>query len=208
MLGSVLVVSALAACTVVDSVSGFAGPPLAKDAGADSGKPCVTGPECDDENVCTTDTCWGGYCRYSMLAGQSCSDGDLCNGDELCDEAGVCVHGIPPEVEDDDLCTVDACDSKTGVQHVPGNYPPITFCTFELKCPPDYFLREILCSPDCPPSGVGVNAATCERICKPELTVCCNDCTATTCPAGYQPSGYMSSTCVCGQPASGLICKR
>jgi hypothetical protein len=196
-------VGAVVGCTIVDSVDGYAGPPIKKN------EPCKSNLECNDDNPCTADECVADLCEHAILAGKSCGDGDLCNGDETCDETGACLHGVAPEVEDDDLCTKDSCDPKTGVKHVPVIYDPITICTVDLTCPADYFLREVICSPDCPPDPqFGVNGVICERICKPELTVCCGDCTATTCPAGYEPAGFQASTCICGQPASGLICKR
>jgi hypothetical protein len=45
--------------------------------------------------------------------GAPCSDGDLCNGNEIC--AGfVCVDGYPPNCDDQDICTRDSCDALQG----------------------------------------------------------------------------------------------
>jgi hypothetical protein len=111
-------------------------------------------PPCNDNNACTTDTCVGGgtaaaFCRNAPVpTGTSCGDGNVCNGDELCngagqclagaiqppgtdctdgdrcdgDEAcngsGTCLPGPAPVVDDNNPCTADACDAETGVAHI------------------------------------------------------------------------------------------
>lgn len=42
-----------------------------------------------------------------------CSDGDACNGMELCD-AGACMPGTPPDCDDGISCTDDRCDTALG----------------------------------------------------------------------------------------------
>ena len=209
-LGAAFLVTLFAGCSLVDSVSDYAGPPekTADAATVDViGEPCASDPECDDKNRCTSDQCKNGSCVHVIRDGESCTDGDLCNGDEVCDGNGICVHGIPPEVEDDDLCTVDTCDSTLGVKHEPVHFEPLQFCSTGT-CPADYFARAFICSEACPPSPFGVNGVICERICKSEIQVCCGDCTATTCPPGYVSAGLQSATCVCGTGGSLLTCKR
>ncbi len=69
--------------------------------------------DCDDRNPCTINSCEEGRCVASPVPdGTSCSDGDACNGVEVC-AAGVCA-GEPLVVNDGDVCTVDACDPATG----------------------------------------------------------------------------------------------
>jgi hypothetical protein len=56
---------------------------------------------CDDGNPCTADACTGGTCTHTAAtAGTSCSDGNLCNGQETCNAAGSCVAGAAPVLDD------------------------------------------------------------------------------------------------------------
>jgi hypothetical protein len=112
---------------------------------------CVAGaiPNCDDGNPCTDDTCdpasgclhqnntgacddnskctlfdqcdGNGHCVGVAV---QCSDGNLCNGEELCDPAtGACLPGVPPNCNDNDVCTFDTCIPATGCQSTPvSNY--------------------------------------------------------------------------------------
>ena len=110
------------ACTVGDACQGGAcagGGPLGCDDGLDcTADTCVaaagcmheplTGPDCDDGDVCTLgDACDGGECLPSEEI--SCDDGDSCTAD-ACNPFTGCVH-LPTDLacEDGDPCTVDAC---------------------------------------------------------------------------------------------------
>ncbi len=83
---------------------------------------CVSGapPVCDDNNVCTHDTCLtGSGCHYSPYAdGQDCSDGNVCNGMETCQQ-GVCTSPGWLDCDDHNPCTFESCDEQTGCQHTP-----------------------------------------------------------------------------------------
>lgn len=75
-----------------------------------------------DNNVCTTDTCnpATGTTTYTPVAsGTACSDGNACNGAETCDGSGTCQAGTPPELDDGNPCTEDACTPEGGVTHTP-----------------------------------------------------------------------------------------
>lgn len=56
-------------------------------------------PPCNDNSVCTTDTCVGGdtasgYCSNTPLpVDTSCEDGVFCNGEEKCNATGQCRPG-------------------------------------------------------------------------------------------------------------------
>jgi uncharacterized protein (TIGR03382 family) len=82
---------------------------------------CVAGVCCDRVcdgpcEACNLEHAWG---RCSRLGdGTSCSDGDPCNGIELC-KTGQCQPGPPPGCDDDDPCTLDACVPGTGCAHTP-----------------------------------------------------------------------------------------
>jgi hypothetical protein len=84
---------------------------------------CVAGapPVVDDGNVCTADSCdpVQGVVHAAMSAGTSCSDSNVCNGDETCDGAGACAAGTPLDPDDGNPCTVDSCDPVAGVDHTP-----------------------------------------------------------------------------------------
>lgn len=83
-----------------------------------AGGACVPGtpPPCDDGNPCTDDTCEpAGGCTHQPNTAR-CSDGDACNGLELC-SAGSCQGGTALECYDHDRCTVDGCDATEGCVH-------------------------------------------------------------------------------------------
>ncbi len=88
------------ACTVADTCAGGI---------------CAKGKAlaCDDNNVCTTDSCDPKTgCVFSHAAG-TCEDGDACTVGDSCAK-GVCVTGKTKSCDDGKACTTDACDSKTG----------------------------------------------------------------------------------------------
>ncbi|MEM6958466.1 MAG: efflux RND transporter permease subunit, partial [Myxococcota bacterium] len=57
-------------------------------------------------------------CVAGAIELTECDDGDLCTGDESCD-AGACLMGIPPTIDDGNPCTADACDPVLGVTNAP-----------------------------------------------------------------------------------------
>jgi len=90
-------------CTVSETCDGGA-------CGAGSAKPC------SDGNGCTTDTCaHPGGCAHTNLAdGVTCTDGDACTISDVCG-TGVCLAGAATPCDDGQTCTLDACDSKSGL---------------------------------------------------------------------------------------------
>ncbi len=86
---------------------------------------CAAGaaPNLDDGKACTVDACspTGGITHVNAVGGTPCPDGNLCNGDELCDGVGACLPGTPVPVGDENACTVDTCDPKLGVLHQPAS---------------------------------------------------------------------------------------
>jgi hypothetical protein len=67
-----------------------------------------------------------------VAAGTSCSNGNACDGTELCNATATCLPGVPPELDDGNPCTADACDPSTGVTHTPS--PAGTHCGDEDLC--------------------------------------------------------------------------
>ena len=74
-----------------------------------------TALDCDDQDVCTADSCdpVSGCQNTGLAEGSSCSDGDACNGQETC-QVGVCVAGVAPECDDQNPCTSNSCDPAQG----------------------------------------------------------------------------------------------
>ncbi|MBR58282.1 MAG: hypothetical protein CMH54_09700 [Myxococcales bacterium] len=68
--------------------------------------------DCNDDNVCTSDSCDPqDGCIYTFHA-QICDDGDACTQNDGCVE-GECT-GEALECDDNNTCTVDSCDPSTG----------------------------------------------------------------------------------------------
>lgn len=80
----------------------------------DGGKiTCISGPlnNCDDSNVCTTDSCTSTGCSHVGNSGP-CDDYDPCTGPDVC-EGNYCVGGFLKVCADDgNPCTVDYCVSQ------------------------------------------------------------------------------------------------
>jgi hypothetical protein len=83
------------------------------DSGNCFGKPT----ECDDGLPCTVDTCSEatGQCA-SQPTTAPCDDGDACTSGETCGN-GACGGGIPTNCDDQNPCTDDACEPKSGCGH-------------------------------------------------------------------------------------------
>ena len=75
---------------------------------------CVAGVgiNCDDQNVCTGDSCVDGVCQHQPAAGV-CDDGNPCTVDDFC-HLGACKGGGAENCDDDNLCTTDYCDPGSG----------------------------------------------------------------------------------------------
>jgi hypothetical protein len=67
---------------------------------------------CDDSNPCTLDSCNGVACIHSPQAG-NCSDNDPCTTGESCSN-GLCTGGQPTLCDDGIDCTVDSCVAGKG----------------------------------------------------------------------------------------------
>ncbi len=91
---------------------------------------CVVGtqPFFEDGRACTIDSCDPilGIIHTPAPAGRPCPDRNLCNGYETCDGSGRCVAGTPPNLDDNNPCTRDACIPFFGPVHPPA--PASTPC--------------------------------------------------------------------------------
>ncbi|MFO0759246.1 MAG: hypothetical protein U0359_22330 [Byssovorax sp.] len=74
--------------------------------------------DCTDANACTDDACDPQLGCVHGFNDAPCEDGDVCTAGDMC-TAGVCVVGLSVNCQDDDLCTVDACDPVAGCTHTP-----------------------------------------------------------------------------------------
>lgn len=220
--GGVLLALAFA-CSVLEPVDDYEGPPLAaggggtsSDAGADvsdavgTDAKCSTPDDCDDQNPCTADGCWGNLCTHAPTPGVTCADSNVCNGDEVCGSDGTCEKGLPLQVDDDDPCTDDACDPVKGVTHIPQATPPMQILQCgSVTCPAGYYVKKLTCLSECGACNPTfcVNGTLCERVCKKKLDVCCNN-TCDDCPPGYsQTATFMTGDCGCG-PGQTASCER
>ena len=68
---------------------------------------------CDDQNPCTSDSCDPkSGCTHTSIVG-ACEDGSFCTLNDVCVN-DVCVPGSAKNCDDNNACTADNCDAKTG----------------------------------------------------------------------------------------------
>jgi hypothetical protein len=132
---------------------------------------CTPGPapSCDDENPCTIDGCdvETGCTHTAVEDGTRCSDGDVCNGDETCVD-GECGTGeggpavasgqVGPICDDENPCTVDTCDPKTGCVYTPREDG--SSCDDGSRCNGAETCRDGECAPGAAPSCDDQNPCT------------------------------------------------
>ena len=143
---------------------------------------CVAGtpPVIDDYNPCTTDVCdaSAGVVHLPVPQGTTCTDGDACNGEEICGEGtGVCQAGVALTVDDGNPCTADSCDPVNGVAHTP--VAEGTSCSDENACNGAEMCSATgTCEQGPPPFPAGTCTAACID------AGCCSDC------VGYASGGF------------------
>ncbi len=98
-----------------------------------SGGTCQTGADpCDDGVACTTDSCDESTDTCTHLPQASlCSDGQFCNGVEICDVLTGCQSGPAVDCDDTVSCTVDVCDENKDLCL---NTPNHSACDDTLYC--------------------------------------------------------------------------
>ena len=86
-----------------------------------------TALDCDDDNVCTTDSCYPDFgCHHNVTV---CTDGSACTVD-LCDPVLGCTS-TPISCDDNDACTTDSCDDVAGCQYQAVNCSDGDLCTID-----------------------------------------------------------------------------
>ncbi len=68
---------------------------------------------CDDNNACTDDTCDAKLGCANKPNSAPCQDGDQCTLSDKC-VGGQCTKGVAKSCDDQEPCTSDACDKKSG----------------------------------------------------------------------------------------------
>jgi len=102
----------------------------ANEAECDDGNACTKASVCDggvcstleilicgDGNPCTDDGCDPKTGCIQVPNQAPCDDGDACTEKETC-AGGACESGVAITCDDDEICTTDLCDSKTGCVYV------------------------------------------------------------------------------------------
>ncbi|MDF3069708.1 MAG: Flagellar hook-length control protein FliK [Polyangiaceae bacterium] len=144
--------------------------------------------ECADCTV--SDACSVGVCvpdkfvcdTVAAPANTPCSDGNKCNGQEVCSGTS-CKAGGELDCDDDEECTTDACDAATGCTHVARTGASCNDgdgCTTGDKCGSD-------------------------GLCKAGTPINCNDgevCTADKCEAGKCVNTATTVACSDGDPCT------
>ena len=101
------------------SVALLDGGPLDVDHGCTTAADCPASASYCRISVCHPD----GSCGVVLsLVGTPCIDGDACTVGEACAE-GTCKGGVPTACDDDNPCTDEGCDPKTGCSHSPNTAP-------------------------------------------------------------------------------------
>ncbi|MCO4764458.1 MAG: hypothetical protein KC502_23305, partial [Myxococcales bacterium] len=96
---------------------------------------CLQGKavNCDDKNVCTSDSCNPKTGCAHVANTSKCEDGQGCTVGDAC-KGKLCIGGKPKVCDDKDPCTTDFCDKGTGVCGV----KPIAgcggFCAKDVDC--------------------------------------------------------------------------
>jgi hypothetical protein len=90
--------------------------------------PCAT-KICNDDNVCTTDSCEVSGTPGSLIGtcvftnnSSACDDNNSCTTTDVC-SGGVCTGSGAPSCDDNNLCTTDSCDPATGCAHANNTNP-------------------------------------------------------------------------------------
>jgi MYXO-CTERM domain-containing protein len=103
------------------------------------GKVCTAGKplSCDDNNVCTDESCDKVQgCIYTTNTAD-CSDNNVCTIGDKCAN-GTCKGGAAPNCDDNEACTTDSCDPIKGCQHAAvadgGNCDDGNDCSTGDKC--------------------------------------------------------------------------
>jgi hypothetical protein len=77
---------------------------------------------CNDDNPCTDDSCDANSGCQFVPNSVACDDGDACTTADTCSDS-QCVGGPAPDCDDENVCTDDACEPKTGCSYTVNTAP-------------------------------------------------------------------------------------
>ncbi len=157
---------------------------------------CTGGPaiSCSDGNPCTADQCTPetGECEHTPV-NWSCDDGNLCSTGDTC-QGGFCI-GTLVDCDDNNPCTVDACQANVGCVHT----PVALGCDDSNPCT----IGDICFEGICTPGGGGLNCndfnPCTQDFCLPETGECSHEAVSGACEDG--------NPCTEGDFCSGGICQ-
>ena len=181
----------------IDTSTGIGNDVVAMDAAsADLSGGCTADSDCNDGNPCMAHTCTAGKCAFKPMSTGTCDDGNPCTTGDTC-QAGKCLGGAGLDCDDNDLCTKDTCDPKTGCLHAFANGVP---CDDGQKCTTQDVCNGGKCL------GVAPNCADnnpCTDDTCADATGCVHLPNAATCDDGNTCTGIdtcAASVCVHGGP--------
>jgi hypothetical protein len=156
-------------------------------------------PGCDDGIACTIDGC--DEATDSCLHAPNdavCSDGQYCNGVEVCDPINGCQSGPPVLCDDAVLCTVDACNEATDSCT---NAPSDALCGDGQFCNGVEVCHPALgCQGGTPPNCNDSIACTTDA-CNEDKDLCVNAPVSSTCSDGLYCNG--EEVCIVGVGCQG-----
>jgi hypothetical protein len=118
--------------------------------------------DCDDNNVCTDDTCDAIEGCHHTDNNAPCDDNNACTIGDKCSQ-GACGYSGLANCDDLNVCTNDVCDPKLGCVHLHNNAPceDGSVCTFfdtcqqgicvpgkDVSCDDDNLCTDDACDPD------------------------------------------------------------
>jgi hypothetical protein len=178
---------------------------------------CGTVVNCDDGNVCTTDSCNPATGCVHTNNTVPCDDRNACTTQDTCSN-GACVGGPPPNCDDANVCTDDSCTPATGCVHANNTAP----CDDSNACTTQDTCSNGACVGGPPPNCNDANVCT-DDSCNPATgcvhtnnTVPCDDgnacttqdtCSNGSCAGGPPPNCNDSNVCTddsCN-PATGCV---
>ena len=132
---------------------------------------CQAGPPlvCNDNNVCTTDSCDPRFGCDFVNNTNLCDDGNPCTVEEMC-AGGTCQPGVPVACDDGNVCTTDTCDPIAGCVYTNNTSP----CNDGNGCTTGDVCNGGTCQPGAPLVCVAIDECHVAGICNPLTGLCSN----------------------------------